>query len=150
LAKPFSPAELLARAKAVLRRTMNKPQDPGLLSIGPLRIAPEAHQVFLFDRELLLRPKEYNLLMAFLETRGRVLSRRALLQAAWGLDKELELDTNVVDVTVGSLRRKLGAYGRCIVSVHSVGFRFDPERLPVPPAPPGSAELGTDPKKRRR
>jgi len=136
LTKPFSPEELLLRVQAILRRTMNVPERPAVLEAGPLRIEPEARRVFLFQSELLLRPKEYNLLLTLLECGDRVLSRPFLLQRAWGLDKDVELSTNVVDVTIGSLRKKLGAYGRCIVSVHSYGFRFDLDQLPVPPAPP--------------
>ncbi len=125
LAKPFNPVELTARVRAILRRTMNVAEQPATLAAGPLRIEQESRRVFLFQKEVLLRPKEYNLLLTFLECRGRVLSRHFLLQRAWGLDKELELSTNVVDVTVGSLRKKLGDYGAAIVSVHSYGFRFD-------------------------
>ena len=136
LAKPFNSGELMARVKAILRRTMTVPEQPVILAAGPLRIEPEARRVFLFQSEVLLRPKEYNLLVTFLECRGRVLSRAFLLQRAWGLDVELDLNTNVVDVTIGSLRKKLGAYGAGIVSVHSYGFRFDESEMPVPPAPP--------------
>jgi two-component system phosphate regulon response regulator PhoB len=138
LTKPFSTAELLLHVKAILRRTMNVPEQPALLEVGPLRIEPEARRVLLCQREILLRPKEYNLLLTLLECRSRVLSRPFLLQRAWGFDKDLQLSTNVVDVTIGSLRKKLGAYGACIVSVHSYGFRFDSEQFPVPPAPPSS------------
>ncbi len=141
LAKPFDPAELTARVRAILRRTMNVAERPDPVTAGPLRVEPESRRVFLFRDEVLLRPKEYNLLLTFLECRGRVLSRPFLLQRAWGFDKELELSTNVVDVTVGTLRKKLGAYGAAIVSVHSYGFRFDEELLPVPPAPPPSAMI---------
>jgi DNA-binding response OmpR family regulator len=136
LAKPFSPAELLARIRAVLRRTMAEPKRPAVLKAGPLRADTEARQAFLFDRELILRPKEYNLLVAFLESPGKALTRAHLLERAWGVDERLGLDTNVVDVTLGNLRRKLGDGGRSIVSVYSIGFRFDPELLGARPAPP--------------
>jgi hypothetical protein len=58
----------------------------------------------------------------------------------------LDLNTNVVDVTIGSLRKKLGAYGAGIVSVHSYGFRFDESEMPVPPAPPPSEMQNPPPK----
>jgi len=145
LTKPFSPAELLLHVNAILRRTMNVPEQPAILQAGPLRLEPEARRVILFQREILLRPKEYNLLLTLLECRGRVLSRPFLLQRAWGLDKDLQLSTNVVDVTIGSLRKKLGAYGCCIVSVHSYGFRFDADQMPVPPAPPARDLLAPPP-----
>ena len=150
ITKPFSSEELLARVKAVLRRAMNAAERPDVLEAGPLRVEPEARKAFLFQAEVLLRPKEYNVLLAFMECRGRVLSRAFLLQRAWGLDKDLELSTNVVDVTVGSLRRKLGAYGCAICSVHSYGFRFDADKMPVPPAPPSAALLSPSPKKPKR
>jgi hypothetical protein len=57
----------------------------------------------------------------------------------------MQLSTNVVDVTIGGLRKKLGAYGCGIVNVHSYGFRFDPDQLPVPPAPPSGEMLPPPP-----
>jgi DNA-binding response OmpR family regulator len=134
LGKPFSMAELLARARAALRRVALESQRggrsltaaPAPLSHGPLRIDPASHVATLEGQPLNLTPKEYELLMLFASHPGRAFSREFLLERLWtdsydGMDR-------TVDTHVRRLRRKLGTLGDRIVTVWGVGYRF----VPVP------------------
>lgn len=126
LVKPFSNEEILARLKAILRRTMDTAQaEKVVLTGGPVRLDLDARRAYLNKEEIGLWPKEYELLSAFLRNPDRVLSREVLLDRVWGVDKGVELSTNVVDVTVGNLRKKLGSFGKAITAVRGVGFRLD-------------------------
>ncbi|MBI4052330.1 MAG: response regulator transcription factor [Elusimicrobia bacterium] len=125
LTKPFSPEELSARVKAILRRTIAPASNKSILEAGLLRLDLDARKAYANNKELSLWPKEYDLLATFLERMNRVLTREFLLQRVWGAGKEMELNTNVVDVTVGNLRKKLGKLGENIVAVRGFGFRFD-------------------------
>jgi DNA-binding response OmpR family regulator len=102
LTKPFAFDEFLARVRALLRR---KGEALVEYSVGALRVDPQAHRVFVDGQEVMLRPKEYQLLVALLAGKGRVLSRTQLLEKVWGYD--YDPSTNVVDVQVKSLRDKL-------------------------------------------
>jgi DNA-binding response OmpR family regulator len=103
--KPFSPRELVARIKAVLRRV-----EPGsradVLTLGPVSLSRSGREVRVDEREVELTAKEFDLLEHFLENPGVVLSREMLLDRVWGMAYPGE--TRTVDVHVGQLRRKLG------------------------------------------
>jgi DNA-binding response OmpR family regulator len=132
--KPFSMRELLARARAALRRvaldTQRGPRGgltdgPAPISHGPLRVDPASHEASLDGEALALTPKEYELLLLFASHPGRAFSRDFLLERLWTDDYE-GLD-RTVDTHVRRLRRKLGRFGEQIVTVWGVGYRFVPE-----------------------
>ena len=125
VAKPFSPKELLARVRAVLRRSLPAP-GASPTTLGALTIDPGTHTVSMGDEILALTPKEFDLLRALVEARGRVLSREFLLDRVWGYSRASEIESRTVDVHVRRLRVKLGPEGRRVLTVKSVGYRLDP------------------------
>lgn len=126
LTKPFSPAELLARVRALLRRTRPAFSDE-LLSCGDVVMDLAAHRVHRQGREVKLGPTEYRLLRHFMEHPGRVFSREQLLDAVWGRDVYVELRT--VDVHIRRLRKALneGENGDLIRTVRSAGYAMEPD-----------------------
>jgi DNA-binding response OmpR family regulator len=119
LVKPFALEELVARLHALLRRT---PAAPAPRTVGDLHVDPVRRLAKRGSRELELTRREFELLDTFVRHPGLVLSRGQLLEIVWGYD--FEVDTNVVDVFVGYLRRKLEEEGeaRLIQTVRGVGF----------------------------
>ena len=126
LIKPFALAELIARLHALLRRSGDRAPVP--FEVGDLRVDPLRRRAFRGNRELDLTQREFDLLEAFARNAGLVLSRTQLLTLVWGYDFEIE--SNVVDVFVSYLRRKLEAQGeaRIVQTVRGTGFvlRVDP------------------------
>ena len=127
LLKPFSFEELLARVRAVLRRSSGTAQNH--LHWGGLHVDLDAHRVTWEDAELALTPKEFQLLEALLLQKGKVLSRTRLVMHVY--DELFDSDSNIVDAHVANLRRKLRqATGSGVVeTVRGVGFRI-PEEAP--------------------
>ncbi|HEU5321626.1 MAG TPA: response regulator [Methylomirabilota bacterium] len=123
--KPFSPKELVARVRAVLRRARPAPGG-AVLSAGGLVLDAGRHAVTVDTHAVALTPKEYDLLHALLEARGRVLSREHLLHRVWGYARADEIESRTVDVHVRRLRAKLGPEGRRIETVKTVGYRLEP------------------------
>jgi DNA-binding response OmpR family regulator len=126
IVKPFSPKEVLARVRAVLRRT-RLPSGAAALVAGTLSVDPDTHVARLGGAPVPLTPKEFDLLRALLEARGRVLSREYLLDRVWGYSRASEIESRTVDVHVRRLRAKLGPEGARILTVKNVGYRLDPE-----------------------
>jgi len=124
IVKPFSPKELLARVRAVLRRSRAAP-GAAPLSLGSLVIDLGTHAASVGGKVIALTPKEFDLLGALVEARGRVLSREFLLDRVWGYARASEIESRTVDVHVRRLRVKLGPEGRRILTVKSVGYRLD-------------------------
>lgn len=122
--KPFSPRELVARIKAVLRRTQNKSQSK-FLKAGDLEMDLGKHTVSVKGKEVELTSKEFDLLQALMESKGRVLTRAHLLDSVWGYDQALNIETRTVDMHVGQLRKKLKQEAERVVTVKNVGYRFD-------------------------
>ncbi len=120
LVKPFALEELLARVRALLRR--REPEGRSVLRFADLWADTSARQAGRADGPIELRNKEFELLVHFLRHPRRVASQRALLEEIWGWDFEGE--SNVVEVTVGTLRRKLEASGRprLIHTVRQAGY----------------------------
>jgi len=123
--KPFSGPEVIARIRAVLRRTGRDGDNPVRRQFGDLDLDPEARRVRIGDRELELSRKEFDLLVVLADAAGRVLTRDHLMTSVW--DENWFGSTKTLDVHVGTLRRKLGddpAEPRYIHTVRGVGFRF--------------------------
>jgi two-component system, OmpR family, phosphate regulon response regulator PhoB len=122
--KPFSPNELIARVRAVIRRTTPEPED-GVLRYADLEMDLVAHRAYRAGRAIHLGPTEFRLLRHFLQNPRRVFSREQLLDRLWGHDAELELRT--VDVHIRRLRRALNANGGSdlLRTVRSVGYALD-------------------------
>src|SRR5215475_2456046 len=118
LVKPFGLAELQARIRAVLRRV--KP-DTEIVRHGPLVIDLRTHRVTVDGQEILLTPKEFDILECLAADPGRVVSRQEILENVW--DAHWYGPTKVLDVHVAALRRKLGAAG-LIETVYGRGFRL--------------------------
>jgi DNA-binding response OmpR family regulator len=125
--KPFSPKELAARVRALFRRIDRQGEDEAPLAFGPLEVDAARHTVKCEGRPVHLTAKEFFLLVALLEARGRVLSRQALLEKVWGYS--YSEGTRTVDVHVRRLREKLPEVAASIVTVKSLGYRLtaDPE-----------------------
>lgn len=124
--KPFSPKELVARVHALLRRSRPAPESAPV-TLGALTIDPGTHRASVDGKVVPLTPKEFDLLRALIEARGRVLSREFLLDRVWAYSRADEIESRTVDVHVRRLRVKLGTEGRRILTVKSVGYRFDPD-----------------------
>ena len=119
LVKPFGLAELLARVRAVLRRT--RPQAPELLQHGPLTVDPRTRKVTVGEQEVPLTPKEFDILECLAMDPGRVVTRQEILERAW--DAHWYGPTKVLDVHMAALRRKLGVPG-LVETVYGRGFRL--------------------------
>lgn len=124
IAKPFGMMELVARIRAVLRRTEARAESEGPhpLVAGGICVDERAHTVFADGQEVQLTLKEYQLLTLLMKNRGAVLTRDVLLENIWGYGSENE--TRTVDVHIRTLRQKLGADGALIETVRGVGYRM--------------------------
>ena len=121
MVKPFALAELVARLRALLRRS-TRAAPSGTVAVGPLRVDPARRTVTVGTRAVEVSKREFELLLVLVENASIVLTRERLLELVWGYD--FATDTNVVDVFVGYLRRKLEADGtpRLVQTVRGVGF----------------------------
>lgn len=123
VAKPFSPRELIARMKALLKRTGIQESARQVLVFGNLRLDLDAHSATLAGHDLNLTPKEYDLLAFLAGKPSRVFTRDQLLNHVWGYD--YFGDARTVDTHVRSLRDKLGDCRGLIATVWGTGYRFD-------------------------
>ncbi len=124
LPKPFNPRELVARVKAILRRTDPTVRGSRPMEVGDLRVDPRRREATLGGRRLDLRPREFDLLVALARDPGVVWTRDDLLDGVWGTDFPGE--TRTVDVHVSALRARLGPSGPSIEAVKGVGYRLVP------------------------
>jgi len=125
LAKPFSPAELVARVKAILRRATVRPMSREKLRLDDLVIDRDRHEVVRDGQSVVLSTIEFRLLVALVEAEGRVLSRDALLDALYGSADGEPLD-RTIDVYVRRLRDRLGdspVRPRYVATVRGIGYR---------------------------
>lgn len=123
--KPFSPKELIARIRAVLRRVKEKNNLPEILKIGELAIDFSKIAVTVKGKPVALTAKEFELLKALIKAKGRVLSRDHLLDSIWGFDRAAEIETRTVDVHIRTLRKKLKSAAGYIITVKNYGYRFE-------------------------
>ncbi|WP_427337742.1 response regulator transcription factor [Caloranaerobacter sp. DY30410] len=120
--KPFSPKVLVARVKALLRRS-NSFSEEDILKIGSLELDLNGHRVFNNGVEIKLTPKEYELLVYMVKNKGKALSRETILNGVWGYDYYGDLRT--VDTHIKRLRLKLKENSHIIETVRGVGYRLE-------------------------
>jgi len=122
LTKPFNPRELVARVKAVLRRSQGSINPDTVLESGNVRLDPARRQVTIGGKPITLRAKEFDLLTAYMRHEGLVLDRERLLSLVWGQD--FFGDTRTIDVHVAWLREKLAGATARIQTVWGVGYKL--------------------------
>lgn len=132
MTKPFSPREVVARIKAVLRRSVSTPAPAEKgdgskpMVLGNLKVFPDRFEVFLNDKQLEFTPKEFELLVYLMENKNRVLTRDQLLSAVWKYD--FAGDTRIVDVHISHLREKIEENSRkpvFIKTIRGLGYKFE-------------------------
>lgn len=123
--KPFSPRELMARVRALLRRRTAEAEPSQVLRCGRLVLDPARHLVEYGNRCVELTAKEFSLLQYLMGHRGRVVSRERLLNAVWGYD--YVGGSRTVDVHIRHLRRKIPALARTLITIKSFGYKLDEE-----------------------
>ncbi len=124
LVKPFGVMEMVARVKAVLRRTVRE-QASDNITVGGIVLNEKEHKVLANGEKVELTHKEFNLLKLFVKNPGTVFSREMLMSEIWGVDYVGE--TRTVDMHIKTLRQKLGSCGGQIKTVISVGYRLENE-----------------------
>ena len=133
MTKPFSPRELVARVRTVLRRTRPEANAGGgaVIGVGDLQVDPMRHLVFMRDRPIECTPAEFKILSRLIETPGRAFTRQRLLEEAFGFD-HYALD-RTIDVHIMNLRKKLEddpsapAY---LLTVYGVGYKLT-DQMPI-------------------
>lgn len=123
--KPFSPRELMLRIDAVLKRAKKtkKAEQNDVFTYEGLTVDFSARRVLVDGKEVEMTPKEYDLFFYMVRNRGIALSREKLISDVWGYD--FYGDDRTLDTHVKLLRRSLGEYSRCIVTLRGVGYRFE-------------------------
>ncbi len=122
LTKPFDPREMVARVKAILRRSQAKVPADGAITLAHLTIDPARHEVSVRGQSVALRAKEFALLMALAQNPGIVMTREKLLEMVWGYDYYGE--TRTVDVHVNHLRDKIAESGVDIETLRGIGYKI--------------------------
>jgi DNA-binding response OmpR family regulator len=123
ITKPFSPRELVARIKVVLKRTHMPEMNNDLVTGGTIKLDSERYKVFVQDKATELTTTEFNILRFLIESKGKVVSRDKILSYLWGDDKAV-LD-RTVDVHIKKLRDKLGKAGKYIKNIRGAGYYFE-------------------------
>ncbi|WLR44162.1 response regulator transcription factor [Bacillus carboniphilus] len=137
MTKPFSPREVVARIKAILRRTQSSNQTDGtqehdddVMTIADLKILPDHYEAYFQEEQLELTPKEFELLVYLAKHKGRVLTRDQLLSAVWNYD--FAGDTRIVDVHISHLREKIERNTKkpiYIKTIRGLGYKFEEPKL---------------------
>jgi len=122
MTKPFNPRELVARVKAVLRRSQGSINPETVLEVGNVRLDPARREVTVGGKPITLRAKEFDLLTAFMRFESVVLDRERLLSMVWGQD--FYGDTRTIDVHVAWLREKLAGASARVQTVWGVGYKL--------------------------
>jgi two-component system phosphate regulon response regulator PhoB len=123
MTKPFSPKELVARVRAVLRRS-GKIQGSAQIELGDLVLDTEQHRLSIGDKQLDVSPTEFRLMLFFMTHPDKVYNRSQLLDQVWG--RSVYIEERTVDVHIRRLRKILGEYGRedLVQTVRGFGYRF--------------------------
>ncbi len=125
VSKPFSLKELIARIKAVLRRSSEKEVPREIVKLGDLIMDLSQISVSVGNKPVELTSKEFELLKTLVQAKGRVLSRDYLLDTIWGFDHAMDIQTRTVDVHIRTLRKKLQRAAKHIITVKNYGYRFE-------------------------
>ncbi|MBI4802279.1 MAG: response regulator transcription factor [Elusimicrobia bacterium] len=129
MTKPFSPAEFVARVKALIRRSVSAQSHDEIeetLVSGELGINYARHEAKISDRILKLSPKEFEILYLLVKKRGRVMTRQFLMERIWG--RPYFNTSRVIDTHIKNLRKNLGKMQECVITVESLGYKWeDPE-----------------------
>lgn len=123
ITKPFSVNELIARVRAVLKRTGSKAPQSQMLKFGDIELDNIRKRVLIDKEKIDLTKKEYDILLLLLENRGRVFSREDILQKIWGDD--IIVTDRTVDVNITRIRNKIGRYGSCLKNRTGYGYFFE-------------------------
>lgn len=123
ITKPFSPKVLMAKIKAILKRSLSANPTHPIMDIKGLKINKSAKSVYIGEKEINLTPKEYELLIYLVDNKGIALSRDSILDNVWGY--EFYGDLRVVDTTIKRLREKLRDKASLISTVRGSGYRFE-------------------------
>ncbi len=123
--KPFSPKELVARVKALFRRSERQVEESTHHRYGQISLDVARHEVRVKDEEIKLTAKEFSLLVQLLKNKGRVMTREVLLDKVWGYDSDVT--TRTVDVHIRRLREKIPLLSEAIVTVKSYGYKLKDE-----------------------
>ncbi len=130
MTKPFSPREVVARVRAIMRRTRHsstpETSEEQVLLVGPLQIYPEKYEAVFYNKKLELTPKEFELLLYLAKNQGRVMTRDQLLNAVWNYD--YVGDSRIVDVHISHLREKIEEdtkQPKHIKTVRGLGYKFE-------------------------
>ncbi|MGD6802539.1 response regulator transcription factor [Rossellomorea vietnamensis] len=137
MTKPFSPREVMARVKAILRRSQAvidaaehlRAEQKDYLQVGELKVYPEQYEAYFGSTLLELTPKEFELLLYLTENRGRVLTRDQLLSAVWNYD--FAGDTRIVDVHISHLRDKIETNTKkpvYIKTIRGLGYKLEEQK----------------------
>jgi len=121
ISKPFSPKILVARVKAIIRRTGS--MDAEAIELGGIKLDKLAHEVYIDGKLLELSYKEFELLTYFVENKGIALSREKILNNVWNYD--YYGDARTIDTHVKKLRNKMGEKGNCIKTIWGMGYKFE-------------------------
>ena len=121
--KPFSPKELVARVKAIIKRDIKSTNDKNIIKLLGIKIDNLAHEVYIDDKQIDLTPKEYDLLKYLIENKNIALSREKLLSNIWGYD--FYGDDRTIDTHIKTLRAHLGPYRDLIKTVRGMGYKFE-------------------------
>ena len=125
MTKPFSPAEFVARVKALIRRSLASGERDGAgetVASGALEIAYSAHEAKLAGRLLDLSPKEFEILYLLVRKSGRVMTRQFLMERVWG--RPYINTSRVIDTHIKNIRKILGKTGGCLVTVEGLGYKW--------------------------
>ena len=123
ITKPFEFMELLARIRALMRRSSKNKEN--LFSYREIKLYLDKEQVFAGDKEIRLTKKEFMILEYLLRHKSQLISRNQLLEHAW--DRNVDIFTNIVDTHIKNLRKKLGKYGNYIITIYGSGYRIPDE-----------------------
>mgnify|MGYP001623783301 CR=1 FL=1 len=123
LCKPFSPRELIARMKAIIKRTK---KEVDIYTYNTLTINFKEHTIKIDDKEINVTPKEFEILKYFINNKKLAISREQLLNKIWGYD--FYGDDRTIDTHIKMLRNNLGKYRDLIITVRGIGYKFDDEK----------------------
>jgi two-component system alkaline phosphatase synthesis response regulator PhoP len=126
MGKPFAAEVLTARVEAILKRAAvpAKADDKSILRLGKMTVDPERREVQVEGRVVGLTIKEFDLLKALIDARGKVLSRDHLLSTVWAVGPDVEIRTRTVDQHIAGIRQKLGPEGERVMTVPHFGYRI--------------------------